>query len=294
MARSIAGNAIALLIDLAEQGEIDPWDVQVINVIDRVLHQIRSLAAPTGRSPYEADLSESGQAFLYASMLVLLKADSLARLTAAAEDPQDDSFDAALDEPNNGEPLLPARLERQLKRRASANPPQQRRVTLQELIIQLEVMAQTMASPRPRRSRSRQGRPQSRSQAVKTITQLAHQENLSEIALALEQFLNEHWPSISHDAEWIEFEHLLSFWVDPHANGLTNVVKPPNIAESHSEQGDRVGVFWALLYLSAQSKVELSQQQFYQDLHLRSLAEPASDHPVADVLADVSTVVLPD
>ena len=295
MARSIARNAIALLIDLAEQGEIDPWDVQVIDVIDRVLHQIRSLTTPTveGRSPYETDLSESGQAFLYASMLVLLKADSLARLSAADEDTPEDE-NPELDAPDVDIPPLPSRLEQQLKRRASANPPQQRRVTLKELITQLEVMAETMANPRPRRARSRRGRPQSRSQAVKTISQLAHQENLSEIALALEQFLNEHWPSISNDDEWIEFEHLLRFWVDPQGNGLTDFVKPPDLAASHSEQGDRVGVFWALLYLSAQSKVELSQQQFYQDLHLRSLTEPSSDSPAIDNLADLSTVVLPD
>ncbi len=29
--------SIALLIDLAQKGEIDPWDVQVIEVIDRYL-----------------------------------------------------------------------------------------------------------------------------------------------------------------------------------------------------------------------------------------------------------------
>jgi chromatin segregation and condensation protein Rec8/ScpA/Scc1 (kleisin family) len=34
---------------------------------------------------------------------------------------------------------------------------------------------------------------------------------------------------------------------------------------------DRVGVFWALLLLSAQSKVELSQEEFYQDLKIRAL-----------------------
>ncbi|MGH2414714.1 MAG: segregation/condensation protein A, partial [Microcystaceae cyanobacterium] len=32
--------AIAALIDLAQQGEIDPWDVQVIDVIDRFLSEL--------------------------------------------------------------------------------------------------------------------------------------------------------------------------------------------------------------------------------------------------------------
>ncbi|MBE9014407.1 segregation/condensation protein A, partial [Pseudanabaenaceae cyanobacterium LEGE 13415] len=31
------------------------------------------------------------------------------------------------------------------------------------------------------------------------------------------------------------------------------------------------GVFWALLLLSAQSKVELSQDEFYQELRVKSL-----------------------
>ena len=88
MSFSLAQNAIALLIDLAERQEIDPWDVKVIEVIDRFLSKLqpgqnRSLAE--GRVPYEADLSESGQAFLYASMLLLLKADSLARQETAEE-----------------------------------------------------------------------------------------------------------------------------------------------------------------------------------------------------------------
>ena len=82
MTVSLAQSAIAFLIDLAEQGEIDPWDVKVIEVIDRFLKTLKMepVALPeSGRSPYEASLSESGKAFLYASMLVLLKADTLVR-----------------------------------------------------------------------------------------------------------------------------------------------------------------------------------------------------------------------
>jgi segregation and condensation protein A len=37
------------------------------------------------------------------------------------------------------------------------------------------------------------------------------------------------------------------------------------------KSSDRVGVFWALLLLSAQSKVELYQEEFYQDLKIRAL-----------------------
>ncbi|BAU41056.1 segregation/condensation protein A [Leptolyngbya sp. O-77] len=269
MALSLAQNAIALLIDLSERGEIDPWDVKVIDVIDRFLSQLKPLqAVEAGRAPYEADLSESGQAFLYASMLVLLKADTLARATQD-EAPLEDEFLEKSDG-TAGAPL-PLSLERRLRRRAVARPMQSRQVTLQELISQLEMMAAAVSDPRPRQ-RVRRPRPQSRSQAVRVITQLAHQENLSEIAAVLEQFLQEHWDAVSQGDEWMEFEQLLELWVASDAAAETR-------QEGHhaTPQGDRVGVFWALLYLSAQSKVELLQEEFYQDLRVRSLAGSETD-----------------
>jgi segregation and condensation protein A len=268
MALSLAQNAIALLIDLAERGEIDPWDVKVIEVIDRFLSQLK--ADPTleeGIAPYEANLSQSGQAFLYASMLVLLKADSLAR--SEVEQPETDLEDVEFLEAEGMVQALPLNLERKLRRRAVAPPPVNRRVTLQELVAQLELMAATIADQKPR-VRPRRPRPQSRNQAVRAIAQLAHQENLSEIAAALEQFLQESWDQVSCGEEWIEFELLLQVWVD---SAKAAELQQDNA--HHSAQSDRVGVFWALLFLSAQSKVELSQEEFYKDLRVRSLVEPS-------------------
>ncbi|MGB8691425.1 MAG: segregation/condensation protein A, partial [Microcoleus sp.] len=42
--------------------------------------------------------------------------------------------------------------------------------------------------------------------------------------------------------------------------------------EAHLPNHDRVGIFWALLLLSAQSKVELVQEEFYRDLKIRALS----------------------
>lgn len=282
MALSLAQNAIALLIDLAERGEIDPWDVKVIEVIDRFLSQLQPLQSiEAGRAPYEADLSQSGQAFLYASMLVLLKADSLAR--SESQDAEEalgaEEFleaEATVDQP------LPLNLERRLRRRAVARPPQNRRVTLQELIAQLELMAATVADQQPR-TRVRRPRPQSKTQAVRAIAQLAHQENLSEVAAAIEQFLLEHWDVISQGQEWLDFELLLDLWSNPDATAGPKPVKPEMDNAHHSPQGDRVAVFWALLFLSAQSKIELSQEEFYKDLKVRNLT--ASDLEMANFSA---------
>ncbi|NEQ98364.1 MAG: segregation/condensation protein A [Cyanothece sp. SIO2G6] len=269
MAQVLAQNAIALLIDLAERGEIDPWDVKVIDVVDQFLAQLRpGLHNRVGQAAYDADLLESGQAFLYASMLVLLKADSLARDTEAEQ--QDEMEVLGTTDEVELAVGLPTNLERQLRRRAVAHPPQQRRVTLPELIQQLELISATIANQRPR-GRSRRTQPRSKSAAVKAISQLAHHENLADIAVALEQILAIHWPEVGDGVDWLDFEQLLEFWATPSVQAKLEAV---DIAtdRSHSDQGDRVGVFWGLLFLSAQSKVELSQQHFYQDLKVRSLS----------------------
>ncbi|MBW4464368.1 MAG: segregation/condensation protein A [Pegethrix bostrychoides GSE-TBD4-15B] len=274
MTLSLAQNAIALLIDLAERGEINPWDVQVIEVIDRFLSKLQPVVTrQAGRAPYEADLSESGQAFLYASMLLLLKADSLARLEID-QDPSEPPEEFLEDAIGIERPLL-LNLERQIRRRATAPPVQRRQVTLQELIAQLNLIATAMADPKPRRVATRRARPQTPSQAMRAIAQLAHEEDLSEIAAVLEQFLAAHWQQggQGEQQDWLEFEKLLDFWAMAQ-------VQPDTGAEATIH--DRVGVFWALLFLSAQSKVELSQDQFYQDLQVRSFtpADQPVDQPV--------------
>ena len=146
-----ANEAIALLIDLAQQGEINPWDVQVIEVIDRYLSTL-ALDEDSEPGRRNADLSQSGQAFLWASMLVLLKADTLERL----EEPEEPEFN----EEEEFEPIetrLPQHLERHLRRRPVAPPPKRRPVTLQELIEQLQEMAAQLDEA-PLRSRERRPR----------------------------------------------------------------------------------------------------------------------------------------
>lgn len=270
MALSLAQDAIAFLIDLAERGEIDPWDVKVIDVIDRFLSDLAPVV--TQGKPYEATLSQSGQAFLYASMLVLLKAESLSQVeqeeVANPELQDDDGFLEALD---FGGSALPPFLERRLSRRAVAQPPKRRRVTLKELIDQLRTIAAALEE-KPSRTRVRHPRPQSRTQAVRAIAQLAHQENLSEMAIALEEFFQNNWTEISQGQEWLDFELLVEFWKQIQTTSATS--EPT----AHSPNHDRVGVFWALLLLTAQSKVELAQEEFYRDLKIRQL----TDQSVAD------------
>ena len=135
--------AIRLLQDAAERGDIDPWDVDVIPVIDGFLDQLKQrIEIPKKISDhlsqnggsYEVDLAQSSEAFLAASVLVGLKAEVLeAEIFSVDVNDQDDSeFDFGeqgwLDETFQ----LPSRPERHLFRRPVAPPPFRRPVTLGE------------------------------------------------------------------------------------------------------------------------------------------------------------------
>ena len=219
-------------------------------------------------------------------MLVLLKADTLVRSEADEEEAALEAEEFIDEGDLDPATKLPRNLERHLHRRAVASPPRKRQVTLKELIKQLELIAAVMAEHKPR-IRARSPRPQGRRQAVRAIAQLAHQENLSEIAAALEDFLNDYWDQLGEALDWIDFEALLELWPKfrPASLGDQAETAYPDQQDKH----ERVGVFWGLLFLSAQSKVELSQEEFYQDLKVRNLNKMS----LSD-LSELPSFVLPD
>ncbi len=255
MAEGGARLAIRLLQDAAERGDLDPWDVDVIAVVDGFLDQLRQrievpklvAALNKGRGgSYEQDLAETSEAFLAASVLVSLKAEVLEAQTFPAEPELEDGFEFDFDAEGQGWLLtpgleLPRKPERHLLRRPVAPPPLQRPVTLGELIRQLEDIAERLEQEEGQvRNRQRSRRYSDRA-AIEQVAALAHREKLPETTAALSQFLLQ-WPQ---SLEWTGFEGLVEAWAE---------VAPEDLDR------DRVGVFWALLFLSSQGKVELEQQ----------------------------------
>ena len=69
---------IKFLQDAAGKGDLDPWDIDVISVIDSFLDQYSgTLEKNNGHNSYQKDLSETSEAFFAASVLVNLKAQVL-------------------------------------------------------------------------------------------------------------------------------------------------------------------------------------------------------------------------
>lgn len=248
MPASLAEEAISLLLELAEQGEINPWDVQVIDVVDRFLLRL----APQANT---RDLSESGQAFLYAAMLVYLKAMALTDVPDAETEPLLEE-----DPEHSLTPWKPLRLEQVLKPRAVPRLNRTRPITLKDLIQHLQelesLLDQKTVVPKTRPQKV------SRQQALATITQLAHPENLLETTTELEVLLVQFW---QQGIPQIDFNDLVH-----HFNNQN--IAPVNadhfVDPDAEESARRIQVFWALLLMASRSQVELSQETFYEDLSI--------------------------
>ena len=261
--------AIRLLQDAAERGDLDPWDVDVIAVVDGFLDQLHQrIAVPRlVGGTYELDLAETSEAFLAASVLVSLKAELLEASTLPPEPVAEEAFDLDLEELAWGEEAalaLPRRPERHLWRRPVAPPPLQRPVTLGELIRQLEDIAERLEREEQQGRRRERPRRLSDRAAIEQVATLAHREKLPETTAALSRFLRD-WPPAE---AWVGFEALVLAWREEVLAG----------AGSEELDCDRVGVFWALLFLCHQGRLELEQQGgLFGPLALRRLAQ-AGDH----------------
>jgi segregation and condensation protein A len=117
---------VEVLVQLADEGEIDPWDIDIVAVTDKFLDRLD-----------EAALRESGRALFYASVLLRMKSDAM--LDDGEDDPDPEPwerpFEGPDDAPAEGDPFdaLEAEMERRLDRKRTRGMPQ----TLDELVREL-------------------------------------------------------------------------------------------------------------------------------------------------------------
>ena len=138
---------IKFLQDAAGKGELDPWDIDVISVIDSFLEQYTYTIGENSKSKssFQKDLSETSEAFFAASVLVNLKAQVLESdvFKENSTDIEDD-FDVDDQDWIDQEFNIPKYPEKYLRRRSIAQPILQRTTTLAELVSQLEAIAEVI------------------------------------------------------------------------------------------------------------------------------------------------------
>ncbi len=234
---------IKFLQDAAGKGDLDPWDIDVISVIDSFLEQYSHNYENTldSRSSYHKDLSETSEAFFAASVLVNLKAQVL-ESDVFKENSTDfeDGFDMDDQDWIDQEFDIPKYPEKYLRRRSIAQPILKRTTTLGELVSQLESIAEVIETQDLLLMKRKRNRKYSDRALISQVKSLAHREKLPETTKALGQFIDG-WEKA---LQWTDFECLVEKWQKVVKNDLDK---------------DRLGVFWALLFLTSENKIEIKQ-----------------------------------
>ena len=233
---------IKFLQDAAGRGELDPWDVDVISVIDSFLDQFdHKYSNPKEINSYEKDLSETSEAFFAASVLVNLKAQVLeSDVFPDDQNSFEDDFEITEQPWINKNFDIPQHPEKYLRRRSVAQPIIKRTATLGELISQLESIAETIETQDILLMKRKKNKKYSDKVLIDQVKTLAHREKLPETTKALGDFIDK-WEKA---LQWIDFEYLVVRWKE--------------VAKKDLDK-DRLGVFWALLFLSSQNKIEIKQ-----------------------------------
>jgi len=130
---------VEILVGLAERGEIDPWNINIIEVTDRFLSELERCR--------QLNLQVSGRTLFYAATLLRMKSEHL-ELSSDSEESDGDgddefygeNFDVALDGEIDYQGRLGPieRLEQEIQRRLDRKNLRKSPVTLFELIIELK------------------------------------------------------------------------------------------------------------------------------------------------------------
>jgi segregation and condensation protein A len=167
---------VEILVQMAERGEIDPWNIDIVEVTDRFLSELERRK--------ELDLRISGRTLFYAALLLRMKseyldiADDDGALDEFLEE-GDDGFDLTGEFPEGaGGPI--EQLEREIRRRLDRKNLRKRPVTLFELILELK------NAEKEQRRRQRFRDPFSMDlMDVEEVVGIAHEENYREAAAAV-------------------------------------------------------------------------------------------------------------
>lgn len=260
---------VELLVQLAEDGEIDPWDIDIVEVTDAFLGKLDA-----------ADLRTSGRALFYASVLLRMKSDEL----LADEDEDEEAFEEWEAEmgmepgpgPGNGpfaeDPV--ADLEREMERRLDRKHARGSPETLDELVRELRD-AERDSWWKESREYDTSGSPTGFQRGTQTldyrsadefradrepteaeVTGTAHGEDIEGVIDQVRETIEEQYNAGREEVLYTEIERA---------------------------GGSRIETFLALLFLSHRGQVRLQQDELFGDLWIQS---PAATETTAEAVAD--------
>ncbi|MEF8775207.1 MAG: ScpA family protein [Haloarculaceae archaeon] len=253
---------VEVLVQLARDGEIDPWDIDIVAVTDKFLGALE-----------EADLRTSGRALFYASVLLRMKGDAMLS-PEEDSDPEPEPWELAMngDAPADPDPFarLEAEMDRRLDRRRARGMPQ----TLDELVRDLREAERDTWWKEHREydtSDSPHGYTRGTQEldyrtgddvriddepTVADVTGTAHGEHIDDLV----------------DSVWAALR-------EQYERGREEVL----FAEVADAGGSRVDTFLGVLFLTHRGRVVLQQDDLFGDLWIQ---EPAAASGSEEALAD--------
>lgn len=228
---------LEILVQLAEKGEIDPWDIDIIDVTNKYL-------AALDKSPRE-NLLNAGRAIFFASVLLRLKSDILLNLSneTLISSQQIENFfpedDLLL---NQDEIQLDlSKLENFIVRSSLGKQQRKRKISLSDLIFALQ-QAEEEEERRTLRAKLRSERVFTidASEIPENVLEIAHEEDIEDVAEKVEAIIQEH---------------------------LTDD-KPITLSFIASILNNKSNPFLALLFLAHSQKVVLEQKEFYGEVYI--------------------------
>ena len=236
--KSFQSEGIEILVQMAKSGKIDPWNIDIVDVTDKYLAHLFEMKAQ--------NLRATGKTFLFASILLRLKSNVLEGndIFDFEEENQDDyelTDDEIIDnyEPPTNNVIS---FDEVLQRRTSVKINRNRTVTLKDLIRQLEFyeMLEKKQSLKQAHERAKRRVRNYANLSAEDIVNLAHEEFIENSVQAIQAKLEK----IFNKEEKVELHELVSI-------GMSKVT-----------------AFIALLFLTAEGKCDLEQDEFYSDLYV--------------------------
>ena len=248
---------VELLVQLAEEGEIDPWDIDVVQVTDTFLDRLD-----------EADLRTGGRALFYASVLLRMKSDVLWADGEPEAEPAAEPWEMApADEevPPAQDPFaeLAREMDRRIERKRARGTPE----TLDELVRDLRERERDTWW-KESRTYDTSGSPSGYGRGAQTldyrtgddfrmddeptaddVTGTAHDEHMEEIITDVYVALQNHYDA-----------------------GRDEVL----FAEVRAAGGSVVDTFLGLLFLAHRGRVHVEQDECFGDLWIQ---DPAAVEP---------------
>jgi segregation and condensation protein A len=258
---------VELLVQLADRGEIEPWDIDIVAVTDTFLAALD-----------DADLRTGGRALFYASVLLRMKSDALME-DDEAEEPELDPWEEAWnDGPPPGEDdwqpdpfdALDREMDRRLDRKRARGMPD----TLDELVRELRE-AERGSWWKESRTYDTSDSPTGFRRGTQTLDYRSGDD------FRVDEEPTAHDVTGTAHREDIEttIRHVYRTLREQYDAGREEVL----YAEIHDAGGSRVETFLALLFLAHRGQVRLQQDDLFGDLWIQ---DPGQREAASEAIAD--------